>query len=108
MDIFEVIGYIIIGVGIAFILFGIAGIFKFKDFYTRIIVASKIDTVGVITLIIGMAFIHGLSFFTAKLALIMVIMLFLNPLVAHVVTRSAYMSGYRVNGNGGDEQDITS
>ena len=108
MDIFETIGYIIIGLSIAFMLFGIIGLFRFKDFYIRILVASKIDTVGFLTLIIGMAFIHGLSFFTAKLALIAVIMLLLNPLVAHVVARSAYNYGYKAGGNRGDEHDAPS
>jgi len=95
MRVFESIGYVIIGLGFVFMLLGILGIFRFKDFYTRIVVASKIDTVGALTIIIGMAFIHGFSFFTAKLALIMIVMLILNPMVAHVVARSAYVSGYK-------------
>ena len=89
-------------------LFGIIGLFKFKDFYIRILVASKIDTVGFLTFIIGVGFIHGFSFFTAKLVLIGVIMLLLNPLVAHVVARSAYSHGHMTSVSRGDEHDIPS
>ncbi|MCL2704271.1 MAG: monovalent cation/H(+) antiporter subunit G [Defluviitaleaceae bacterium] len=97
----HLIGNIIIYIGAAFMVFGVVGLFRLKDFYPRILVASKIDTVGVLTLITGFAIRHGLSFFTGKLFLIMVIMLILNPLVAHIVARSAYLSGHKVNGIAG-------
>jgi multicomponent Na+:H+ antiporter subunit G len=95
-NVWQLIGNIVIGIGIAFMIFGGAGLFRLKDFYPRILVASKIDTVGVITMVIGFALRHGFSFFSGKLLLIMVIMLVLNPLVAHIVARSAYLSGYEV------------
>ena len=87
------LSYIIISIGVGITAFGVAGIYKFKNFYPRILVASKVDTVGVITIIFGIALRHGVSFFSAKVLLIMAILLVLNPLVAHVITRSAYLSG---------------
>jgi len=92
----DLIGNIVIGMGIAFMLFGVYGIFKLKDFYPRILVASKIDTVGMFTLIAGFVIRHGFSFFSAKLILIIITMLILNPLVAHIMARSAYLSGYEI------------
>jgi len=91
----QILSYIIIGIGIAFMLFGVLGIFQAKkDFYYRVLVACKIDTVGFLTIVIGMAIRHGFSFFTGKLLLIAIIMMVLNPLVAHIMVRSAYNSGY--------------
>ena len=95
-EVWHLIGNIVIGLGIAFMVFGVFGIFKLKDFYPRILVASKIDTVGMLTLILGMIIRNGISFFSGKLVLIIVIMLILNPLVAHIMARSAYLSGYEV------------
>ena len=95
-DIQSLVGNIVIGIGIAFMIFGVFGIFKVKDFYPRILVASKIDTVGMLTLIMGFIIRHGVSFFSGKLMLIIIIMLVLNPLVAHIMARSAYLSGYEV------------
>jgi len=92
----SLIGNIVIGMGIAFMVFGVYGIFKLKDFYPRILVASKIDTVGMFTIIMGFVIRHGISFFSGKLLLIIIIMLILNPLVAHIMARSAYLSGYEV------------
>jgi len=91
----NIASYIVMGLGAAFMLFGVLGIFQTKkDFYYRILVACKIDTVGFLTLAIGVAIRHGFSFFTGKLFLIVIIIMVLNPLVAHIVARSAYKSGY--------------
>jgi len=76
--------------------FGIIGIFKFKNFYPRILVTSKIDTVGVMTIMIGLAVRHGFSFFSLKILFIMTIMLILNPLLAYIVARSAYLSAHKI------------
>jgi multicomponent Na+:H+ antiporter subunit G len=91
--------------GLGFMFFGAYSLYKMKCFYARILVASKIDTVGLLTLFIGFMIRHGFSFFTGKLFFITIIMLILNPLVAHMVTRSAYYSGYEVNENDDDEPE---
>jgi len=75
--------------------FGIIGIFKFKNFYGRILVSTLIDTVGAVTIIIGLAVKHGFSFFSLKLLLLLILMLIINPLVSHITARSAFLSGYR-------------
>ena len=76
--------------------FGVAGTFMFNNFYMRLLVTSKIDTVGALTLIFGMILIHGFNFFSAKLFLLAIIIVILNPLVAHSVARAAYLSGYTI------------
>lgn len=58
-----IIGTIIIWIGIAFIAIGVFSIYRFKNFYPRILVASKIDTVGNITLMIGIIIKNGFTFF---------------------------------------------
>ena len=75
---------------------GVIGLFKFKSFYLRLLITSKIDTVGMITLLIGLAIRHGFSFFSAKLIFLIAIILILNPLVAHMIARSAYLSGDKI------------
>ena len=92
----ETLGNVIIIAGIILMFFGVVGLFKFQNFYPRILVTAKIDTVGTITLIIGLIIKHGLSFFSLKLLLLLGIMLILNPLAAHMVARSAYLSGYKL------------
>ena len=102
----QLVSTIIIIIGLIFCFFGVLGIFKFKTFYARMLVAAKIETVGFITLIIGLIVRHGLSFFSAKLLLLLIIMLVINPLTAHVLTRSAYLSGYRPDNSDNERDDI--
>ena len=85
-------GNILIFAGIVFMLFGIIGLFKFRNFYARILITAKIDTVGSLTFIIGVAVKHGFSFFSLKLMLLAALLLFINPLVTHIIARSAYLS----------------
>jgi multicomponent Na+:H+ antiporter subunit G len=88
------LGNAIIWLGAVFILIGIIGIFRFDNFYARIMVSSKIDTVGMITIIIGLIIRHGLSFFSLKLVLLIIILIIINPLAAHFTARCAHLSGY--------------
>ncbi|MCL2547511.1 MAG: monovalent cation/H(+) antiporter subunit G [Oscillospiraceae bacterium] len=92
MSVLTIFSYIFIIAGLVFMLFGIVGIFTNRDFYTRLLVSSKIDIVGSLTLILGLALRHGFSFFTGKLALLFIIILILAPLNAHVLGRCAFFS----------------
>ena len=76
-------------------LFGLVGLFKFDHFYSRILIAGKIDTVGALTILFGLMLKHGWGFFSIKLLLLVVLILLLNPLCSHIVARSAYLSGYK-------------
>ncbi|MCL2052532.1 MAG: monovalent cation/H(+) antiporter subunit G [Lachnospiraceae bacterium] len=100
-----IIGNAIIIAGIAIIIIGIIGIHKHKSFYTRILIAAKIDTVGAITILLGIALKHGLSFFSLKTLLLLLIIVILEPLTSHIIARTAYLSGYQVEaGNIVEEQ----
>ncbi|GMQ65129.1 monovalent cation/H(+) antiporter subunit G [Vallitalea maricola] len=90
------IGYIIISIGLIFMLIGFIGLFKYKNFYSRVLVSSVIDTASFITITIGIIFIKGFSFFSLKTVLILLLMLFLNPLATHTIARGAYTSGLRI------------
>jgi len=96
--IIEIASNVIIGIGVAFMAFGAIALFRLKDFYPRLLVASKIDTVGMLTLLFGVCLRHGFSFFTAKVAFIIIIILILNPMVSHITARAAYLSGYQTEG----------
>lgn len=80
--------------GVIFMGFGIIGIYRFESFYARLLTTSKADTVGALTLAIGVMFRHGFSFFTGKIILIAAIMLIFTPLVSHILARSAFLSGH--------------
>ena len=88
----ELVGNIVVGIGLLFMAFGVFGLFRFKDFYLRLLVLAKIDTVGAITFMIGVIIRHGFSFFSAKVFLILLLFMIINPLTAHIIARAAYSS----------------
>lgn len=92
----EVLGYTIIIIGLIFIAVGMFGIYKYKDFYSRISIVSIIDTAGFITIIIGVIIIKGIDLFSFKIFFILCLMILLNPLATHTIARSAYTSGYKI------------
>lgn len=98
----HLIGYIIIIIGVIFMVFGIIGIFRFNNFYPRTLCASKIDTVSTITIFIGLILINGFTFFTIRLLFLMIILVNLNPLIAHLMVRVAYLTGHGLTKYGKD------
>lgn len=90
------ISMVIIIIGVIFVSIGVVGIYRFKNFYSRALVASKVDTVGYITLMIGIILRSGFNFFSAKVFVILLITMLINPLITHSIVRSAHISGYKV------------
>lgn len=91
-----IIGYLLIGLGLLFMVIGTFGTYRFKSFYSRILAASKVDLLGEVTILLGLIILNGISFFSLKLFFIMMIIILINPLVSHMIVRSAIISGYRV------------
>ncbi len=92
----NILGTIIIVIGVIFVTIGVIGIYRFNNFYSRALAASKVDTVGYITIIIGVILKSGFSFFTLKVLVILIISMLINPMITHSIVRSAKISGYKI------------
>ncbi|MFU8858093.1 MAG: monovalent cation/H(+) antiporter subunit G [Deferrisomatales bacterium] len=85
----------LLSAGGAFMLVGSIGIVRLPDFYTRAHAASKIDTMGIVLLLAGLAVHEGLTLSTGKLLLIIVFVAVANPVGAHALARSALHFGLK-------------
>lgn len=92
----HIIGTILIVFGLSLIGLGIWGLFRFKHFYTRALIASLVDTAGYIALLVGIILRNGINFFSMKVLLILLLTIIINPLVTHAIIRSAFISGYKI------------
>lgn len=90
------IGSGLVVLGLIFMLFGVVGIFRFKDYFSRVLVGGKVDTVGFITILSGLILRSGFNFFSGKILLVLSLYLITNPIATHAITRSAHLSGYRI------------
>ncbi len=88
---------ILMAVSWMYITFGVFGIFRFNNLYSRLLTSSKIDTVAAISLLIALTIYSGFSEYTVKLLLLLVFLFLTNPISSHIIVRSAYLNGMQVN-----------
>ena len=90
------IGRGVILLGLLFIATGVYSVLRYREFYSRVVITAKVDTVGFITLLIGVMLLEGFSFLSLKVLLIVLFEMMTSPLSTHAIAHSAYTAGYRV------------
>ena len=94
----ETLFYWLVGIGLAFDVFGCIGLVRLPDVYNRAQAATKCVTLGTCMILIGTA---GLAFPAAevnwpmgvKAILCAAFILLTSPVGAHAICRGAYISG---------------
>ncbi|MFP4281293.1 MAG: monovalent cation/H(+) antiporter subunit G [Verrucomicrobiota bacterium] len=90
-----ILGYGIIAVGLLFMLLGSIGIIRLPDFFTRTHAASKVDTVGISIVLLGIAVHEGFTLESAKVLVAAAFIMMSNPVAAHALGRAALLSGLK-------------
>ncbi len=91
----ETISAWLIGIGLAFDLFGCVGLIRLPDVYNRAQAATKCVTLGTCMILLGVAllgFAEGSASTAVKALLCAVFVLLTSPVAAHAVCRGAYIS----------------
>lgn len=65
---------------------------RFTDFYIRLHILSKAVTGGAISILLGIIFLTGFSFFSLKLLVIILLLIITNPATSHAIAWAAYYS----------------
>lgn len=89
----EVIGYILIIVGILFNIFGCIGLVRFPDVYNRLQASTKCVTLGTILLLVGVAFVTGMGPTATRALICAVFIMITSPTAAHAIAKGSYASG---------------
>jgi len=94
----ETLAWIVVGVGLAFDLFGCLGLVRLPDVYNRAQAATKCVTLGTCMMLIGVvlwAFAQPSApvAMAVKAILCTAFILLTSPVGAHAVVRGAYLSG---------------
>lgn len=89
----DIIGYILIVIGILFDIFGCIGLVRFPDVYNRLQASTKCVTLGTIFLLVGVAITSGSGPIGAKAIICAVFILITSPTAAHAIAKGAYASG---------------
>ena len=92
----DIIGYILITIGILFNIFGCIGLVRFQDVYNRLQASTKCVTLGTILLLVGVALISASGPISAKAIICAVFILITSPTAAHAIAKGAYASGVKL------------
>ncbi|AIL64988.1 putative monovalent cation/H+ antiporter subunit G [Rickettsiales bacterium Ac37b] len=93
------IGWIFILIGGVFIFSSTIGCMRFPDFLSRLHAAGIGDSCGGPLVIVGLIMQNGLTIFSFKLFLLIIILLITNPTACHILAKSALLSSE-------DENDV--
>ena len=89
----NILGYILMVIGVLFDIFGCIGLVRFPDVYNRLQAATKCVTLGTVAILVGVALICGWSPMSAKAVICAVFILITSPTAAHAIAKGAYASG---------------
>lgn len=82
-----------LGLGGFFMIFGVIGMLRFPDVYTRLHASSKCGTTGFLSILIGLMIRSGVSALTARMLAIAVFVLITGPVASHLIAKSARNAG---------------
>lgn len=91
--IIDILSDICLLLGGVFTLTGAIGLLRLPNFYTRLHAASVTESLAAPLLIIGIILDTGFTLDSAKLILIIVIMVVSNPTITHALCRAAAIGG---------------
>jgi multicomponent Na+:H+ antiporter subunit G len=91
----DVLSWIMLVLGGAFVLIGGIGGLRLPNFYTRIHAASLTDTMATILIFVGMMLQAGLTLATLKLFAIMIFLLLTGPTATYALANAALLSGLK-------------
>ena len=92
----EPIGIIFISVGLIFNLFGCLGLVRLPDVYNRLQAATKCVTFGTCSIMFGVFLMVGWTGEGLKCLLCILFIVLTAPVSAHVLARSAHISGVKL------------
>ena len=93
--IIDSLSWICLLIGCALGLSGAIGIFRFKEFYSRLHAASITDTLCVFFIACGLVLQSGFSLVTVKLVFMVVLLWLTGPVASHALIRAAYQTGLK-------------
>jgi multicomponent Na+:H+ antiporter subunit G len=99
----ETIGYVLIGIGVAFDLAGTIGLVRLPDVYNRLQAATKCVTLGTCLILVGVGICAGTGEMISKTLICAAFVLLTSPVGAHALARGAHRGGVRLwEGSVGD------
>jgi len=92
----QIIGYLIICIGIIFDMFGVLGLVRLPDVYNRLQAATKCVTFGSAGILFGVFVYSGFNAMGFKAILCAIFILLTSPVSAHAIAKAAHKAGIKL------------
>ncbi|MFH1354714.1 MAG: monovalent cation/H(+) antiporter subunit G [Candidatus Omnitrophota bacterium] len=92
----EIIGMILIVIGLGFNFFGCLGLVRLPDVYNRLQAATKSVTLGTCSILLGLFLFKGFTAGGIKAMLCIGFIVLTAPVAAHALARGAHKSGVKL------------
>ena len=93
----DLLGMVLIGIGLGFDLLGCLGLVRLPDVYNRLQAATKCVTLGTCSILLGVFLYSGLLTATGIKSLLCMLFLVLTaPVAAHAISKGAHNGGIRM------------
>ncbi|MDP8269414.1 MAG: monovalent cation/H(+) antiporter subunit G [Candidatus Tenebribacter davisii] len=92
----ELLGAIVTLIGSLFLFLGAVGIFRMPDVYNRMQAGTKATTLGSILFLIGIGVGHYECGCLGKLILLIMFIIFTNPISSNALARAAHFAGVKL------------
>jgi multicomponent Na+:H+ antiporter subunit G len=89
----EIAGAIITLIGSLFLFLGAVGLLRMPDIFNRMQAGTKATTMGTILFLSGIAMGHYESLGAGKILILILFIIFTNPLSSHALSRAAHHIG---------------
>lgn len=87
------LSWLCIAVGSFFVLVAGLGLLRMPDVFTRMHAGGMVDTAGAGLILVGMMLAGGFSLISAKLLIILLVILFTGPIATHALAQAALHAG---------------
>lgn len=91
--ILDIIGGVLIGLGVLLVLLAAIGLLRFPDVFTRSSASTKAAGLGIALIFAGTACTVGTAEAAVKMSLAIVLQFLTAPVSGHVIARAAYRAG---------------
>ncbi len=92
----EIFGAIITLIGAGFLFLGALGILRMPDVYNRMQAGTKATTMGSIFFLLGICIGHSVGVCFWKIVLLILFLIFTNPISSHALARAAHFAGIKL------------
>ena len=83
----NIVGLVLIVLGVIVFIFQIIGVVKYKFLINRMHAAGMGDTLGLMLCLLGLIFISGINLVSCKMLLVVAFMWFASPTSSHLISR---------------------